>query len=347
MKSFGVLLILLGLVAIALAAMLREGIADSQFNVIFAVRADDRPMKERIESDLRLQVELADPEVLPAGCPRWVKVSNLINTSKTAAYRVVKPGDGSEVGWREPYVYWTATIDRTDGKPVPVPKMRYGRCGLFAWDWPKDAILLKPGDKLELNTWPMLEFQQAGRVSLRAHYAYRGGKAGPSAMEKGQLGLMADVPSFEIVSDPLVFDVIRPLDVRVKAKRALKADVETRLSDLIEITLVNQSSEPIACSSPTLHADARLQLEIEGEFGGWRPNLSEQRSPYGIRGKLKPGEAAPLLGSGEFANGLDGTWEYPKEGKVKLRAAFMPTTWEGNGSSRILSEWVEVPVEKK
>ena len=60
---------------------------------------------------------------------------------------------------------------------------------------------MKPGEKLELNSWPMLEFQQAGRVSLHAHYAYRGGKPGRSAVEKDQLGLMAGVPHFEIVSD--------------------------------------------------------------------------------------------------------------------------------------------------
>lgn len=345
MKPLSVLFVLLGIWGVALVVMPREGTADSQFRRISAVRVDDLTMKERIESDLRLQVELAGPKILPAGTPRSVSVTTLINTSKTATHHVVKPGDGSEVGWREPYVYWTATIDRGDGKPVPVPKEKYGRCGLFAWDWPKDAILLKPGEKLELNSWPMLEFQQAGRVSLRAHYAYRRGKPGRSAVEKDQLGLMAGVPNFEIVSDPVVFDVVRPLDVRVKVRQALKAHVKARLSDLLEITLVNQSSEPIVCSSPTLHADARLHLEIEGEFGGWRPKLSKQRSTDGIQRQLKPGEAVSLLGPDEFANGLDGAWVYPKEGKVRLRAGFMPTTWKGN--ARILSDWVEVRVEKK
>lgn len=345
MKPFVVLFVLLGLFAMALVSMPRKGIADSQFKVISIVRTDDPSMKERIESDLRLQVELAEPKTLLVGSPRWMAATTLINTSKTASHRVVKPGDGSEVGWREPYIYWTATIDRGDGKPMPVPQIRYRRCGLFAWDWPKDVILLKPGDKLELSTWPMLEFQQTGRVSLQAHYAYRGGKLGWSDSEPEKLGLMATVPPFEIISAPLVFDVVRPLDVRVKVKRSLIVDVETHLSDLLEITLVNQSSKPIECSSPTLYADARLYLEIEGEFGGWRPNLSQERSADGIRQKVKPGEAVPLLGSSEFANGLDGTWVYPKEGKVRLRAGFTPTTWKG--MTRILSEWVEVRVEKK
>jgi hypothetical protein len=305
----------------------------------------EAPTKERIEADLRLRVELRGPKTVPAGTRPWPSVT-LVNTSRNVAHRVVKPGDGSEVGWREPYVYWTATLDRGDGRPVPVPDSDYVRCGLFDWGWPKDTVLLGARGELPLDFEPLLEFQQAGRVRLRAHYAYHGG-GGPrsrSRVPPDRIGQLAGVPAFEIISDPVEFDVVRPLDVRVQVKRALTAGVAVRLSDLIEVTLVNQSREPVECASPTLHADARLGLEIEGEFGGWRPALPEQGSTYGVRRVLKPGEAVPLLGRGDFANGLDGTWTYPQAGTVRLRAAYTTTTWKPGAD--IKSDWVEVRVTK-
>ena len=330
--------------------MQRFGALSVWLGMVFTSQAADAPSKEQIEKDLRLQVDAKNVKVLQAGTsPRLVV--ELVNTSKTVTYPVVKPGDGSEMGWREPHLYWTAIIDRGDGKPSEVPQARYARCGLFAWDWPKDASRLKPGEKLSMRCDPFLEcqlveFQRAGHVRLQAHYAYRAGKGkkGGSGLEGKQLGLMEGVPAFEIVSAAVLFDVVRPLDVRVKVKRALKVHVKTSLSDLLEVTLVNQSKEAIEVSSPTLHANARVGFEIEGEFAGWSPDLSEQQSSYGIRRALKPGEAIPLIGPDRFANGLDGSWEYPVEGKVRLRAMYITTTWQPRAT--ILSEWVEVRVEK-
>ena len=306
------------------------------------------PTKARIEADLCLEVKLDGPKVIAAGDRPWASVM-LVNDSRTTGHPVVKPGDGSDVGWREPFVYWTATIDRGDGKPIPVPKKRYGRCGLFDANWPKDAVALRPGEKLPLDIHSLLEFQQAGHVRLQAHYVYRDKHAPPNRtiLEPLQRGLMVGVPGFEIVSKPVEFDVVRPLGIRVKVRMPLKVHAQTRLSDLLEITLVNQSKAPIACSSPTLHATGRLRLEIEGQFGGWPPHLTEQRSTYGIKRTLKPGESEPLLGPGDFANGVDGTWEYPVEDKVRLRASYSMSAGDGGMLIPLIwSDWVEVRVEK-
>jgi hypothetical protein len=336
MRAPGVLFFLLGILG-GLCVL---------FGTTSAVVSDSLRTRERIEADLRLWVELKGSKTIQAGTTPWLSVA-LVNTSTTPAHWVVKYGDGSEVGWREPYVYWTATLDRGDGKLVPVPRADYRRCGLFNAAWPKDAILLRPGEKMELGFVPLLEFQQPGRVRLRAHYAYHGGSGerSRSPVAPDQRRRMTGVPAFEVISDPLEFDVIRPLDIRVKVKWALKAKVETRLSDLVEVVLVNQSADPVTCSSPTLHAGTPLRLEIDGEYGGWPPTLTEERSTYGVRRQVKPGESVPLLGPGEFANGMDGTWTYPKEGKVRLRAVFLvplePWHW-----ARIQSEWVEVRVIK-
>jgi hypothetical protein len=308
-------------------------------------QAGELPTRDRLEADLRVRVELKSPKVIEAGTRPWVATA-LVNESKTAAHPVVRPGDGSEVGWREPHVYWTATLDRGDGKPVPVSAPDYGRCGLFAAGWPADARLLRPGDRVSLPEGPLPDFQQPRRVRLRAHYAYQagGGQNSRSRVPPDQLGLMAGVPAFAVASDPVEFDVVRPLDVGVRVKGRLKVHTKARLSDLLEVTLANQSRAPVTCTSPTLHGDARLGLEIQGEFAGWRPSIDAERAPDGAARALKPGEAVPLLGPGAFANGLDGTWEYPVPGTVRVRAVYTTTTWKPGASIR--SEWAEVRVEK-
>jgi hypothetical protein len=301
------------------------------------------PSKAQIESDLRLEVLLNETsKTIQAGEGPWVTVA-LVNTSNSVTHRVVQSGHGSEVGYREPHLYWTATIDCGDGKEVPIPKRRVGYCGtclMFASNWPKDAVLLKPGARLVLNSYPLLEFQRVGRVRLRAQYDYQGSRSSFQFTPE-ELGFMAGVPAHSLTSNSVEFDVTRPLDVQVKVKGALKAKRKTRLSDVLSVTLANRSKDAIELTSPTLHADARLCLELDAEFG-WRPTLDMQRSVYGIKKMLRAGEEIPLLGDHEFANGLDGNWEYPQRETVKLRAGFMTTTWKN--SPLIWSDWVEVQV---
>ena len=301
--------------------------------------------EQQIRADLRIQVDLHGLKTLSAGETPWMTAS-LVNTSQSVTHRVVKPGDGSEVGWREPYCFVTATVDCGDGKPNPLPKADYGRCGLFDADWTKDAIHLRPGDKLSLGYVVLPEFQQAGRVHLRFHYTYGGGNGarGQSPKTPDQLGLMAGVPNFEITSAPVVFDVVRPLDVRVKVKKALRANKETRLPDLIEVVLVNQSPEPVECSSPISAASLHFRIDIDGQYGGWKPILSEQGIGQGICRMLKPGDTVSLLGPDKFANGLDGTWIYPAEDIVKVRAVYGNRACKPGAS--IQSDWVKVRVEK-
>jgi hypothetical protein len=306
------------------------------------------PSRQSIESALQLRAELKSGETLTAGSDPSVGVF-LINTSPSVTHRVVKPGHGSEIGQREPHVTWSATVDRGDGKWVPVTDERqYGYCGTClasSANWPRDVIWLAPGNRLELDIPQKYEFQQAGRVRLRAHYEYRASaKENDKRFRPEELAFMASVPAFKLESNPIEFIVVRPLDVRIRVKRPLKVGQNTRLSDLLDVSLVNQSREQVECSSPTLSADARVDIEIEGEFGGWRPSLTRQSATYGKTRTLNPGEEVPLLGPGEFANGMDGTWEYPVKGRVMLRAVYLPTTWKPGPSIR--SEWVEIRVEE-
>jgi hypothetical protein len=290
----------------------------------------DEVKKEQVEKDLRLDVRLLRPKKIEPGVAVPLRME-LVNTSKERTYAVVKPGDGSEVGLRTPHVFYTATVTRTDGETHPVPKAEYGRCGQFDRDRTKDIVALKPGEKLPLWRWlrppdKMLELQEAGEVRLVVHYSCR-------AVREG-------APAFEVVSAPVVFEVVRPLEVVLKVRKPLQTRVQTRLSELFDVTLVNRSNDPVEVKSPTDSGDARLRFEIGGEFAGWRPMIGKKQAA--VTRALKPGEAAALLGAGELANGFDGTWTYPVADTVRVRAVYHRSTWKP--ASVIKSEWVKIRV---
>jgi hypothetical protein len=183
----------------------------------------------------------------------------------------------------------------------------------------------------------------AGRESLRDALA---------KFKPVQVGQMAGVPDFEIVSEPVEFDVVRPLDVRVRVKRSMKAGEPTRLSELLDVVLVNLSKEPIECKSPTLHAEGQIKLYIDAGSRIPRPEITMEDSTYGVQRVLNPGDALSLLGPDEFANGVDGTWICPDPGRIKLRAEYSaipttrsPTYYWTSSESGIRSAWFEVIVE--
>lgn len=274
------------------------GLSRKHAPVTEAIRA-----RQQIESDLRLEAELKSAKTLQAGdYPRILLA--LRNMSKTKTYRVVEPGFLSDRGLREPHVYWTAIIDRGDGNWVSVPACApYGYCGFgleSALAWRKDAILLKPGNDLKFGIPQQFEFQQVGRVRIRAHYKYRAQGAGrDEGFLPSEFAFMAGVPRFQIVSNPVEFDVIRPLDIRARVKTTLKANKKTRLSELLAVTLINQSMAPIKCSSPTLSADALLWLQTDSPL--WPPDLTDQLTKQGVTRDVKPGEELSLLGPGRFS----------------------------------------------
>jgi len=64
--------------------------------------------------DLRLDLQLVGPAVLDPGERPRVRAS-VHNTSTLTAHPVVLPGDGSEMGWREPMVSFSAFVEEPDG----------------------------------------------------------------------------------------------------------------------------------------------------------------------------------------------------------------------------------------
>jgi hypothetical protein len=282
------------------------------------------PTQAQIERDLVLEAVVKSPASIQPG--QAVEVSLVLrNQSREITYPVVKPGDGSEVGWREPYVYFTATVETAKGITVPVPQLGRGRCGLFAHDWPKDVILLKPGAEMPLNEWLIpasgaLNFQEPGRIKLIAHYQYRAGlgkrPADPAAIAASAI---AGVPAFAIVSKPVEFDVVRRLELQLKAKAPLRAKTRTKLSDFLDLRLVNSSGEQIAAPIPSYDGPVLLTLPFMAKVAsiGSEPKI-EKRAAGDIEPVvLPPGQAISLLGPG--ANQVDGIWEYPQAETIKIR----------------------------
>lgn len=158
--------------------------------------------EERLQKDLR--VVLTMPKTAKAGGPLTFEVK-LVNAGK-AVHRVVKPNDGSESGWREPEVCFEREVD---GKWVRGNKP--GRCGMFAQDWQKDIVDLKPEQVLPLEGYlpPEMSFDlaRAGKVKLRAVYVYRGGFMARAKDQKLDPGPMGKTPPFTLVSEPVEIEI--------------------------------------------------------------------------------------------------------------------------------------------
>jgi hypothetical protein len=143
----------------------------------------------------------------------WIELT-LVNTSETFTYPVVIPNDGSADARREPYIYYSAeqqvAPDRWELLP-PEPH-RIADCGLFAFDWQKDVVDLKPGERLVVtNVWidePRFTYNHAGgTVRIRGHYDYRRGRRiGRPEMSAERLGRMGDTPPFTLLSNAIAFD---------------------------------------------------------------------------------------------------------------------------------------------
>lgn len=110
---------------------------------------------------------------------RWgVRLTNVGRTPCT----IVRPGDASDMGWRQPHIAWV--VETLEGEVVPEPAR--ARCGNFNALTAEDFVELSPGESRDFFDWigePMV--QQAGRYRIAfrwefapdarwAHDAFRG-----------------------------------------------------------------------------------------------------------------------------------------------------------------------------
>jgi hypothetical protein len=188
------------------------------------------PLEADAPEGLRLEAA-AEATAVDAGYPIAITV-RLVNRSKTLTHPVVRSNDGSEVGWREPHVFWTATWVEADDRETPIEPRGLGRCGLYSADWTKDVTRLAPGESIDVewmsHVHHAFDLQKEGLVRITAHYVWRGGKAKglPPGTKSTDFGLMTGVPPYELRSNPVDVRIVRQLDVvaetRAEARSAAR-----------------------------------------------------------------------------------------------------------------------------
>lgn len=181
----------------------RMAYVDRSGRIVWKSAKREEPLtKERIEADLKIEVTARR-----GGPFRFDAV--LVNRSPDTVHRVVIPGDGSDVGWREPHVFqrgWTREGSAwRELKPRPIE-----RCGMYDHHWQRSVRFLHPNEELALCRGGGAAFDfPKGPARLSMHYHYGAGRTGKGGGGKPQepTGLMRDLPAFEIASEAIEFNV--------------------------------------------------------------------------------------------------------------------------------------------
>lgn len=160
------------------------------------------------QPDLRL--ELSGPAKMAATDFPELK-GTIHNVSRKRAHAIVLPGDGSDAGWRDPVIAFTAFIDEGDGCWRPLARAQVGRCGLFDPDWSDEIVNVRAGTSRSLDplwAWPHFTWKK-GKVRLFAHYSWTGGTAakGAAGTRSFDIGAMAKEKPYELVSNALELEV--------------------------------------------------------------------------------------------------------------------------------------------
>lgn len=304
--------------------------------------AEPAARREQIEKDLVLKVELTSPPVISVGGQVDAKVE-LRNESGSLSYPVVRPGDGSSDGRREPHVYFTATVRTEDGRTKPAEDCLLGRCGNYDMRWQEDVMELAPKASLALEEYtpPHVKFlfQEAGIVSLVAHYDYRGdGKRGRTPPS------LQGLPAFSLSSAPVEIRVERPLDLVVTAKDLSKLRGSFKLSEVLNIKLVNRSGKDLLWNLSDEKAELRFTLFLQKNKLVRVPSLMARGVMDTGKLELKAGGELVVAGKGVLMSGLD---EQVELSDVALACNRLRLGVSMGSRSMILSNEIAVPPPKK
>ena len=154
-------------------------------------------------------MQLASPDTsLSVKEPVQVKVT-ITNHGKMPV-TLVRPGDGSESGWRTPIVNWSVLEagDKANHPAEPVPEGG-PRCGNMNPLQADEVFDLAPGASKELTGWVYLEpFARPGQYRVVFLYAnrpsltWKGGALGhddPAAMKRVRISTPCSLVSNEVV----------------------------------------------------------------------------------------------------------------------------------------------------
>ena len=311
---------------------------------------------EQYEKDLELVATLTSPAKFECGLKPEFKLQ-VANRSKTGTHRIIKPGDGSEVGWRSPHVY--ATAERLNEKNEWVSfksVVDYGRCGNY--DTTLVPLDLKPDEKFEIKDWiPSTcinhEFNKAGKYRVRWHYDVDLDKTSQPTLREDDAPenvKLSNVPNFSLVSKWVELEVRQRLMLELKVK-AEGDQITTRpsktngyqildLASMFSVNLKNVSDEARELTVPTINGDARLmfqwyEVKEKREFVSML-QYSKEANEKGEKFELQPNEIVELTGDGTGGNRFGGDWETSSTGKIRVRAMYWLSTWKTPFSRNLL-----------
>jgi hypothetical protein len=298
---------------------------------------------------LVVEVELATKGPVQPGDPIEAKIK-LVNRSKTTTHRVVQARDGSECGWREPHVFWTATLVSADGVEHPLAPSPAATPGLFAAEWWKDVTSLAPARWLAIDAITpaqnAFDVQADGKLRLVAHYAWTGGAGSHADPMSGgggapaDLGGMKGVAPYDLASAPVVVEIRRAFEVVFVAKGAFKVGISRRLSEIVAASVHSRSTSALTFDP----AEWRATLMNDEEKGVATPDQDPVvPKTWGAAFQLAPDATTPLLHDGPLGAGRDVTLRFDEPGKARIAVTLQRVA---GGTTRIRSEWIEVPVEK-
>lgn len=236
--------------------------------------ARDAVTSEEVEADVRLNLIYDGPhEIDPWDrLPMRLSVENL---STTTAHPIVRPGDGSWAGRREPTmrVEWQR-FDPDRSEWVPLPGGGFMGCGVYDPEWRDEVAVLAPGESVDISLgMPAfhygIRFSDHRRVRVRMYYKYdaRSPEQGPNRgfrqppavddpVMKAPHGAMGDTPAFELRSDWVEFAIHPPLTLTCRQIKPLPREGRIDPFDFFEVTMVNSTERPFTVFAPRDRSDA-------------------------------------------------------------------------------------------
>ncbi|MFT5465658.1 MAG: hypothetical protein ACI8UO_000753 [Verrucomicrobiales bacterium] len=184
---------------------------ENRYRILFCRHR--RPAGGDDEPALKMTAELKSEVTLRN--PADIKVGFSIQNRSEEFVPIVMPSDGSEVGWREPYVFYKVEVKTVDGWKT-IEARRIGRCVLYNADWAKDVVMLEPDAVQDIsNGWiggPGHRFEfKPGVYRIRGVYKYGGNdKGGMQLPTLKKPKSMRDVKLFQIVSNWIEVTITAP-----------------------------------------------------------------------------------------------------------------------------------------
>jgi hypothetical protein len=339
----------------------RDGEAEA-LAAFFATRANGTAGRDpldlareraEIERDLEIKLSIVGPSEIRSSDPIELR-AELKNRGLSERW-LVKPDDGSSMGWREPYVFYSVKFEAEPGVWVDAPKERFGRCGNYDVRWDEDLVALPPGGvmPIEREILPIgynFDTQAAGRYRVTAYYKYTGGAEGRGLFSFGEAvevpPELFGTPTFEVASNPVEFTVTRPLDIEIHLKAPLVIGPATPLDSIIEATLVNRSGSDLPIPARSEAHGVRVEVESGGWNWFWFSGVETPPLSFARGGDLSPGDGVSLFDGVRVPVGEG--WpahEQIRKSTARIRASVWFWPYNDARHFGVSSTWIEVPVE--